>query len=296
MTRLAFLFSLLPVALAFSDTFPIIAWSSHSSNVLSRLPSSTHSTDLFKTILLNDEICVHEAVIVVDQPGLHASDLRNLPSNSHIARSLNSSTSSRQYPYVRHDDYSSSGDLITFAQSVSERCNARLVSLTPGYGDTSLNAGEKAVVVVSLPELSVEGYARKNSMLRRGTSSHLQVLVSALKLCFTDDLLELTLSALPYSQHLTIYSTSVLPVHRKRQSPDSPSVLDLPLTNSLAPPKGGILARYQLLTPGLILVLLIVVGVLLPIIYFGIKALASIQSPVRMDAPKGFNAADKKNQ
>ncbi|PBK73168.1 hypothetical protein ARMSODRAFT_1015962 [Armillaria solidipes] len=276
MTRLAFLFSLLPVALAFSDTFPIVAWTSHSSNVLSRLPS-THSADLFKTILLDEEICVHDAVIVVDQPGLHASDLRSLPSNSHIARSLNASTSSRQYPYVRHDGYSSSGDLISFAQSVSERCNTRLVSLMPGYGHASLDAGEKAVVVVSLPELSVEGYARKSNMLKH------------------DELLESTLSTLPYSQHLTIYSTSVLPTHHKRQSPDSPPVLDLPST-SVAPPKGGILARYQLLTPGLILVLLIVVGVLLPIIYFGIQALASIQSPVRMDAPKGFNAADKKNQ
>ncbi|KAK0453063.1 hypothetical protein EV421DRAFT_1701300 [Armillaria borealis] len=277
MTRLAFLISLLPAALAFSDTFPIVAWTSHSSNVLSRLPSSTHSADLFKTILLDEEICVHDAVIVVDQPGLHASDLRSLPSNSHIARSLNASTSSRQYPYVRHDGYSSSGDLISFAQSVSERCNTRLVSLMPGYGHASLDAGEKAVVVVSLPELSVEGYARKSNMLKH------------------DELLESTLSTLPYSQHLTIYSTSVLPTHHKRQSPDSPPVLDLPST-SVAPPKGGILARYQLLTPGLILVLLIVVGVLLPIIYFGIQALASIQSPVRMDAPKGFNAADKKNQ
>ncbi|KAK0231335.1 hypothetical protein IW262DRAFT_1262005 [Armillaria fumosa] len=277
MTRLAFLFSLLPVALAFSDTFPLVAWTSHSSNVLSRLPSSTHSADLLKTILLDEEICVHDAVIVVDQPGLHASDLRSLPSNSHIARSLNASTLSRQYPYVRHDGHASSGNLISFAQSVSERCNTRLVSLVPGYGHASLDAGEKVVVVVSLPELSVDGYARKSNMLEH------------------DDLLESTLSALPYSQHLTIYSTSVLPTHHKRQSPDSTPVLDLS-SASVAPPKGGILARYQLLTPGLILVLLIVVGVLLPIIYFGIQALASIQSPVRMDAPKGFNAADKKNQ
>ncbi|KAK0498247.1 hypothetical protein EDD18DRAFT_1156906 [Armillaria luteobubalina] len=277
MTRLAFLFSLLPVALAFSDTFPLVAWTSHSSNVLSRLPSSTHSTDLFKTILIDDEICVHDAVIVVDQPGLHASDLRSLPSNSHIARSINASTSSRQYPYVRHDDHSSSGDLVSFAQSVSERCNTRLISLVPGHGHASLDAGEKTVVVLSLPELSVDGYARKSNMLAH------------------DDLLESTLSALPYSHHLTIYSTSVLPTHHKRQSPDSTPVLDLSSAN-VAPPKGGILARYQLLTPGLILVLLIVVGVLLPIIYFGIQALASIQSPVRMDAPKGFNAVDKKNQ
>lgn len=63
-----------------------------------------------------------------------------------------------------------------------------------------------------------------------------------------------------------------------------------------APSDGGILKRYQLLTPGLIISLAIAFFVLVPIVFFGISSLASIQSPVRLDAPKGFNAVEKKNQ
>lgn len=63
-----------------------------------------------------------------------------------------------------------------------------------------------------------------------------------------------------------------------------------------APTDGGILKRYQLLTPGLIISLLVAFFVLVPVVLMGVYALASIQSPVRLDAPKGFNAAEKKTQ
>jgi hypothetical protein len=36
--------------------------------------------------------------------------------------------------------------------------------------------------------------------------------------------------------------------------------------------------------------------VLIPIVLFGISALASIQSPLRVQPPKGFSADEKKNQ
>ena len=68
------------------------------------------------------------------------------------------------------------------------------------------------------------------------------------------------------------------------------------VSTKTAPSSGGILKRYQLLTPGLIISLLVAFFVLVPIVFVGIQSLASIQSPVRLDAPKGFNAAEKKNQ
>jgi hypothetical protein len=61
-------------------------------------------------------------------------------------------------------------------------------------------------------------------------------------------------------------------------------------------PKTGILARYQLLTPGLIISLLVTFFVLLPIIFIGISALSSIQLPLRTEPPKAYNALEKKNQ
>jgi hypothetical protein len=86
----------------------------------------------------------------------------------------------------------------------------------------------------------------------------------------------------------------------KRQSPDSsPSVerpvLSLAFNNSTLP-EGGILKRYQLLTPGLIAGLLVAFFILVPVIMVGLRSLASIQSPVRVEAPKDYSATTKKNQ
>jgi hypothetical protein len=59
------------------------------------------------------------------------------------------------------------------------------------------------------------------------------------------------------------------------------------------PPEGGILARYQLFTPSLITALLVVFLVLVPIVLFSVSALASIQSPLRVQLPKGYSADEK---
>lgn len=119
-----------------------------------------------------------------------------------------------------------------------------------------------------------------------------------------DVLLSTTLDSLPFSNRVIIYTGSA-PILSKRQedlaTPDRP-VLDLASSSAsslstMATNKSGILHRYQLLTPGLIMVLLIVLFIFLPILYFGISALASIQSPLRLDAmPKGYNASERKNQ
>ncbi|KAF9020232.1 hypothetical protein BDZ89DRAFT_1203997 [Hymenopellis radicata] len=266
MTRLALLLALLPAVLAFKDTIPIVAWSTHTSTVLDKLSHTGHALE---SILLSDDICSHEAVVIVDQPGLHASDLRSLPPTSHISRSLTSSASSHQRPYV---PVQQSGDLVALAQMISERCAARLVTFAPGISGVSLDKNEKAVVVINLPGLTNEGYTRKGSMLH-----HDQLLADAME-------------SMPFETQLTLFSSSVLPHHKRQAEEDEPPVFPS------ASKKGGILARYQLLTPALITTLLVVLFVLLPLLYFGISALASIQSPVRMDAPKGYSAGDKKNQ
>ena len=60
-------------------------------------------------------------------------------------------------------------------------------------------------------------------------------------------------------------------------------------------PKGGIFARYQLLTPTIILVGLVALGVLVPLLLFGVSAIATIQSPLRSESFKPVSA-QKKNQ
>ncbi|KAG7096496.1 hypothetical protein E1B28_003926 [Marasmius oreades] len=289
MSRLTLLLPLLPLVFAFSNTSPLVAWSSHRSTALDRLPLkelNTHS-HVLESVISGDDICFPDALVIVEHPGLHASDLRNLPRSSHIARSLSSSPSSRQFAYLSSSSHDF--DLASFAESVSYRCNSKLVYTTPGQG-VELKGSEKSVIILSLPLLEFKGaYNRKSAMLE------------------TDFLLSSVLSTLPFDNHLIIYTGSHSP-HSKRQAelddngnliPDRP-VLDLsPSSASVAPKnlKGGILHRYQLLTPGLIIILAIVLFLFLPVLYFGISALASIQSPLRIEvAPKGFNASDKKNQ
>ncbi|KAJ7125410.1 hypothetical protein C8R44DRAFT_618812 [Mycena epipterygia] len=264
--------ALLPLALAFSDTSPVVSWSSHSSSTLNGLPSKfPHSQSLLDSILSSNDICGHDAIVLVDQPDLHASDLRNLPSNTHIARSLSSSPSSRQFPYVPNH---ASIDLSALLESAAERCVSRLVSFTPGQGGVALSGDAKHIVSLSFPPLGGVAQERKDAMLKHDAllSTELEALAST------------------FPNHLIIYTGSSSLSFAKRAAPITGSIRNGTATT------GGILARYQLLTPGLITTLLITLFVLVPIVMVGIQALASIQSPLRNEIPKGYNAAEKKNQ
>ncbi|KAJ7721455.1 hypothetical protein B0H16DRAFT_1790638, partial [Mycena metata] len=253
---------------AFSDTSPVVFWSS---STLDALPSKfSHSHSLLDTILSSSDICGHDAIVLVDQPELHASDLRNLPSNTHLARSLSSSPSSRQFPYVPNH---APIDLTALLTSAATRCDSRLVSFAPGQG-ISLSGDAKHVVSLSFPPLAGMAEDRKDAMLKY------------------DALLATELATLTatFPNHLIIYTGSSAPSFAKRAAPITGSII------RNGTDTGGILARYQLLTPGIITTLLVTFFVLVPVLMVGIQALASIQSPLRNEIPKNFNAAEKKNQ
>ena len=107
------------------------------------------------------------------------------------------------------------------------------------------------------------------------------------------EVIEKVASAFP--DHLIIYSSDSSRFVRRQlgETPDSGSLFSAP-NHTVA--DGGILKRYQLLTPGLILTLIVVFFVLVPIIVLSVNALASIQSPLRAETPRSFSARDKKNQ
>jgi V0 complex accessory subunit Ac45/VOA1 transmembrane domain len=109
------------------------------------------------------------------------------------------------------------------------------------------------------------------------------------ELQLSNDIARVT-SAFP--THLVVYAGSQ-PI-TKRQDVFSEDHLSSPIvqSNAAAPinttiASGSLFQRYRFFTPGLITALLIVFGLLIPILMVGIYALASIQSPLRMDAPKG---------
>ena len=119
--------------------------------------------------------------------------------------------------------------------------------------------------------------------------------------------IELESIAAEFPDHFVIYTGSPLsPAFSKRQAADTPNrpILDMtsqPLTfSSVAAnttlPSGGILKKYQILTPGLITILLVVFFIFMPVLLIGMSVLASIQNPVRTDVSKSFNAQERKNQ
>ncbi|KAF9458008.1 vacuolar ATP synthase subunit S1-domain-containing protein [Collybia nuda] len=279
--RLVIAAALCPLAFAFSNTVPLLAWSSSTSNTLDRLPSKTdHTVPLIERILYNVDVCDHDAVVIVEHPGLHASDLRSLAHTSKIGRIFAASPSARQFQYLPAD---ASYDLAPVAESVSMRCGSRLLDLTNGDKEP-FSDGLKYVINMDLPSLEASGGSRKDEMSTHDT--------------FLADELEFLATRFP--NHLIIYTGSSPSAIHKRQSPPLAPVrpalvsINAPVNTTL--PEGGILKRYQLLTPGLITGLLVTIFILLPIVMLGFSALASIQSPLRVEPPKGYSASERKTQ
>ncbi|OSX60614.1 hypothetical protein POSPLADRAFT_1040663 [Postia placenta MAD-698-R-SB12] len=277
--------ALLPALVsAFSNTHPIVAWSSHSSNTLyaGSLEKPTHSSTILETILSKYDVCFNDAIILVAQEGLHASDLRTLSPSGVLAQTLNIAESTLELPYVPR---STSHPFTPLANAVAERCGARVVSYSPGQTEVTGNAGEKHVVCVDMPAVSGQGTDRKNAM-----TGHESALASSLD----------TLSA-AFPRHLVVYAGWSPSLHpRQSPSPFSPSSAGVNTTSAsasaFAAPTGGILSRYQLLTPGLILSLLVGFFVLIPTVMLGVSAVSSIKSPLQGEPPKGYISAEKKNQ
>jgi len=274
-----------PLVLGFSDTQPILTWSSHRSGILdllpSKLPTSAHSVSLLDSILHHDDICGHDAIVLVEQPGLHASDLRTLDPSSSLVKLLESAPSSRQYPYVRRNEAKSFSNI---AESLSSRCGSRLLKLTPGHDGGEMESGSKHVVCMKMPPLEGVASHRKHAMAEQ--ELHLSNEIDAISSLFP--------------KHLVIFSGSPSWLSA-RQAPsdfDSPSVILNSTSggNTTVLRDGGILKRYQILTPALITTLLITLFVLVPVIMLGVSALASIQSPLSSEVPKGFDAQEKKVQ
>ncbi|KAI0772556.1 hypothetical protein BD413DRAFT_603997 [Trametes elegans] len=282
---LTLLFALLPAAAsAYSHTHPVLAWSSKHSKALSA-PAISQAAKadahaVASALYTHSDICEHDAVVVIDHAGLHASDLRALSPSCHIAKSLSSAPSSLQLAYVEGTS-ADTNPFHTLARELTTRCGSRAVSHVPDLGDIDLDAGEgKHVVSITLPALEdgEEGSSRKSSLATHESwlSNELAKIESA------------------FSNYLVVYAGSPGAfVHARQEGASSTFDAAAPAD---ANPSGGILKRYQLLTPGLILALLVALFVLLPIIFVGVSALASIQSPLTNEIPKGFSAEEKKNQ
>ncbi|KAF8590278.1 hypothetical protein K439DRAFT_1627961 [Ramaria rubella] len=278
--------ALLPLVCAFKDTAPIVVWSSHRSGQLdslaARLAPFAQPSNVFDALLKETDLCQYQAVVIAEQPGLHASDLRTL-SKSYLSARLNSAASSLQIPYLPHTDNHAFDE---FKRLLTQRCGSRRVELNLGQGGVNFHQGDKHVICVSMPHLEGESTERKDAI-----RSHDAQLAN-----------ELSGVTSVFPSHLVIYTGSP-PLAKRQDSSEDDSTPFRPVLESssaFAPVnttlvQGSLLQRYRFFTPGLITALLIVFGLLIPVLMVGIYALASIQSPLRMDAPKG-PSMEKKNQ
>ena len=149
---------------------------------------STHSIPILESLLLNDNICEYDAVVLVDQPGvshtssrrplatqprarthaqLHASDLRALSPSSPLTTLLSRSPSSVQLPYIPRTAGSSVHDL---ADRISSRCGSRVLSSMPGQGGVAAVRGAKHVVCLSMMDLQGTAGRRKAVVADHGAS------------------------------------------------------------------------------------------------------------------------------
>ena len=256
------------LAYSFSNTAPLVTWSS-SSTFLDTLPVVSASDHVLNDILSADSACSHKAIIIIDQPGLHASHLRTLPSSSGLSTALAHCKSNRQYPYLKRDMSQSTFDI---AERLSAKCNAQILTTTIGEKAPQLLESTKHVVHVNVPAASLDTLEDSTAALFEHLDSMLSKSI----------------------EHLVLFTGSS-PIFSKRADDGAP-VFEFAAPKNGTLVEGGIFKRYQLFTPGLILSLFIVFFVLVPIMMVGVNALNSIQSPIRLDAPKNFSAQDKKQQ
>ncbi|KAI0346943.1 hypothetical protein BDW22DRAFT_476974 [Trametopsis cervina] len=286
-TRVVLFAALFSTVVAYSDTNPVIVWSSHSTTALSSTPESPHPEYLLDSLLGTDNVCENDAIILVDHAGLHASDLRFLSRSSALVQNLGAAPSSLEFPYVRR----SLGNPFTgIARAIADRCGAK--TLTVASGEVGPHIGhdsdKKHVVCLGMPPIE-------------GPPASRQQMMAQYELLLSSDL-EAMSTAFP--KHLVVYAGWHSPIMARQADEETvvPSLSDVvapqqtKMKAKTAAREGGILKRYQLLTPGLIVTLFVTFFVLVPVVFIGISSLSSIQSSVRLDAPKGYSAAEKKNQ
>ncbi|THH08029.1 hypothetical protein EW145_g2985 [Phellinidium pouzarii] len=261
-------FSILPFAWAFSDSTPLVAWTTHKSALVNAfLELQQPQVD---ALLSGKELCKFDAVIIVDQPGLHAQDLKKLPSSATVPSRMKAAQKSMQLPYTRRF---TADVLVNATEALAHRCGSRIQ-----WGSTTssfeFDTSSKHVLHMALSSISGEAVWRKRIMSELESS-----LARAIR--------EIE-SAFP--NHFFLYTGSDM-FDKRQFTGDS---IDLPFSFTAANSTGGILQNYQLLTPGLIVSLLVSFFLLVPIIIFSVQALASIQSSVRLDAPRGLSQDKKK--
>lgn len=214
---------------------------------------------------------------------VRAPDLRQLSSSSALSSALLSSPSSFQSPYLHQPPGYAFPNLAT---SISNACGSKVVASDLGQlASTTLDPRLKHTIFLRLP--NAFHTTSKGDISDIGAIKNFPSYSGHSPLAIDSTLYsDLSHMASVYPNHIVVYSGGEHDGIVKRQD----------MKEVFTSADGGLLKRYQLLSPALITALLVTFFILIPTIFFGVNALSSIQSPLRGEVGKGFNAVEKKNQ
>ncbi|CAE6438490.1 unnamed protein product [Rhizoctonia solani] len=301
---------------AFYDSAPFLAWSNRPSAAIDSLqgqnPTVPSHSQILNSLMSTDELCSLDTVVVVGQPGLHANKLASLSGKSHLKMRLHEAPSKLHFPYIpvsglhanKLASLSGKSHLKMRLQEAPSKLHFPYIPVS-GVPETDAVARDIAALCGFAADEWTQGSSYEGSSKR---VLYFDLAETTEKFWSSDDqtleknLDQITSQFNTYAVLLTGTSSSVSTLVTKRQQPNSlsrPNFANQPQTvttfANATLPTGGILARYQLLTPGLLTALIIAFGLLIPLLMVGINALASIQSPLRTESPKG-PTLEKKNQ
>lgn len=249
--RATLLLSLLVASLyevsAVENTSPFLAWSPQEFSPR-RLDTQVISVqDLHEGV--NDLAdCSHKAILVIDEPELHAADLGRGGRNK-LKNQVQGAESSLQIPFVN-----GAVDLEALAERLSQKCHAALVDA---------NIESDALSTVEGPSVI---YKKLSAGSADEKDEAVEEIIAQIHKKYQDD-------------YLVLYSSSQIkefaPTHRMsaRQLPEEPVPTQKP---------SGLFHRYTFFSQGIFMGLLIAV-IVVPIAIMGIFWNLSVQQPQRFE-------------
>ncbi|KAF9930565.1 hypothetical protein FBU30_000354 [Linnemannia zychae] len=252
-----FLVSLYEVS-AFENTSPFLAWSPQEFSSKSLDTQVISIQDLHEGV--NDLAdCSHKAILVIDEPELHADDLRHSRRNKLKVRAqelfftvtrnqVQGAESSLQIPFVN-----GAIDLELLAESLSQKCHAAL-----------LNANVESDILSDINGPSVI-YKKLTSESVDEKENAIEDIIAQIRRKYQDD-------------YLVLYSSSLIkerPTRHlsARQLPEGPTPTKKP---------SGLFHHYTFFSQGIFMGLLIAV-IVVPIAMVGIFWNLSVQQPQRFE-------------
>ncbi|KAF9915398.1 hypothetical protein BX616_006239 [Lobosporangium transversale] len=248
--RTAFFLSLLLASVyevsAVEKTSPFLAWSPQEFTVTKDLNTQVISVQDLQRGVHDLVDCSHKVILVVDEPGLHSSDLGR--GRDRLKNQVQEAPSSVQIPFI-----DGAMDLEKLAESLSQKCQTSFVNANEA--DDTVNTLEGPSVI----------YKRLDSGSVVENDKSLDKIISQIRNKFQDNFLVLYSSS----------QTKEFPIKHRlsaRQLPGDPA----------SQKQSGIFHNYTFFSQGIFMGLLIVV-IVIPIVFIGVTWNLSVQQPQRFE-------------